>query len=246
MTFTLNLAGQCWEVHISQDELETVHLPLLEEIKQRAGLQAGRYLVALAGPPGSGKTTLGALWETLAHEYQLNIPVQCLPMDGFHLPNVELDRRTIERNDETIPLRKIKGAPECYDLEAIKRAFHIVRTGRELAWPKYDRQIHDPVANAIPVLDAGIIFIEGNYLLLDEPDWQEFHQYTDFSIFVECPETIARERLLARQQRGGRAYQAAVKHYEFNDLPNWQRVMRRRLPGDVILTMNEEGRLVRI
>lgn len=245
-TFTLNLAGQCWEVSIAQDELETVHLPLLEEIKQRAKLQARRYLVALAGPPGSGKTTLGALWETLAREYQLGTPVQCLPMDGFHLPNRELDRRRIVRDGETIPLRKIKGAPESYDLEAIKQAFHAVRMGREMAWPKYDRQIHDPVANAIPVLNAGMIFIEGNYLLLDEPDWREFHRDTNWSIFVECPEAIARERLLARQQRGGRTYQAAVQHYEFNDLPNWQRVMRRRLPGDMILTMNEAGRLVRI
>ncbi|GAK58884.1 uridine kinase [Candidatus Vecturithrix granuli] len=246
MIFTLNLAGQRWEVHIAQDELETVHLPLLKEITQKAELQAGRYLVALAGPPGSGKTTLGALWETLAREYQPGIPVQCLPMDGFHLPNTELDRRRIVRNGETIPLRKIKGAPESYDLKAIKQAFHAVRMGKELAWPKYDRQIHDPIANAIPVLNAGIIFIEGNYLLLDEPDWQEFHNYTDLSIFVECPEAVARERLLARQQRGGRAYQAAVQHYEFNDLPNWQRVMRHRLPGNAILTMNEDGRLGRI
>lgn len=245
MVLTLNLAGQRWEIRISQDELDSVHIPLLQEIQQNAQNQVGRYLVALAGPPGSGKTTLGALWETLAQEYRFDIPVQCLPMDGFHLPNTELDRRTIVRNGETIPLRKIKGAPESYDLDGIHRSFHALRIGKAFAWPRYDRQIHDPVADAIPVANAGVIFIEGNYLLLDEPQWRELHKITDFSVFVECSEAVARERLLARQQRGGRAYHAAVQHYEFNDLPNWQRVMRRRLSGDVILRMNKEGQLVR-
>ena len=163
----------------------------------------------------------------------------------FICPIANWNRRTIVRDAETIPLRKIKGAPESFDLDQILAAFQALRDGREFAWPRYDRQIHDPIPDALPVVNSGIIVIEGNYLLLDEPGWQELHPRTNLSIFVECPEVVVRERLLARQQRGGRAYQAAAQHYEFNDRPNWERVMRHRVQSDVTLQMTEDGRLIR-
>jgi pantothenate kinase len=212
----------------------------------KSSAKAGRYIVFIAGPPGSGKTTLGVLWETLAHEYDLPVAVQTLPMDGFHFPNAELNVRTVLRDGKSISLRKIKGAPESFDRKAITRALHDLCSEREFAWPKYDRQIHDPVPDAIPVLAEGFIMVEGNYLLLDEPGWRDLRPMADLSIFVECNETLVRERLLPRLQRGGRSCKSAIQHYEFNDLPNWKRVMQHRLKSDVVLRFEDGGRLVRL
>ncbi len=246
ISFVLDLAGQPWDVKISQKELETLHLPLLKEMTRKATSKTGRYIVFIAGPPGSGKTTLGALWETLAREHVLPVSVQTLPMDGFHFPNVALDTKTILHDGETILLRQIKGTPESFDLEMISGSLRDTCSGRKFAWPKYDRQIHDPVPNSIPVISGGIIVIEGNYLLLDEPGWRDLKPMADLTIFIECDEVLVRESVLARAKRGGRSHQSAVQHYEFTDQPNWKRVMQHRSESDVVLRVETNRRLVRV
>jgi pantothenate kinase len=246
VSFALDLAGQHWDVNISKKELETVHLPLLRKMTRRAVSKTGRYVIFIAGPPGSGKTTIGALWEMLAREYDLPVSVQTLPMDGFHFHNTELDARTIIREGESILLCKIKGAPESFNLEMITRSLRVICSGREFAWPKYDRQIHDPVPDAIPVIVEGIIVIEGNYLLLDEPGWRELKPMADLTIFIECDEALTRESLLARAERGGRSRKNAVRHYELSDRPNWRRVMQHRMESDVVLRVEDGRRLVRV
>jgi putative kinase len=243
VTFRLNLAEQYWEVQIAREELDAVHRPLLHYLIAQAGDRQGRYLVLLAGPPGSGKSTLGALWEALAAETGLQKPFVALPMDGFHYPNAVLDARTIKRQGDTVALRRVKGAPESFQLDQITRSIAQLASGAPLAWPRYDRRIHDPAPDAIPVPATGLIVVEGNYLLLDEPGWRELKSRADFSIFVECEEALARRRVLARLQRGGRPAEAAAQHYAFNDGPNWERVMQHRLPSKVVLRAARQNRL---
>jgi pantothenate kinase len=246
ISYTLNLAGQHWTVSILRTEVETVHLRLLQDIAPRAVGKKGRYVVLLAGPPGCGKTTLGALWEMLASEHHLPVTIQTLPMDGFHFPNRELDRRTIIRDGQTTLLRKIKGAPETFDLPMITGALRELGSGNVLAWPKYDRQIHDPVPNAIPIMATGVIIVEGNYLLLDEPGWRDLKLFADLTIFVVCTESLSQGRLLARAIRGGRSAESATQHYTFSDQRNWQRIMQHRLCSDIVFRVEEDGQIVRI
>lgn len=245
-SFMLELAGQQWNITLSDEELKRVHLPLLDEITRNAAAKTGRYVVLLAGPPGSGKTTLGVLWQKLAYEYDVPVIVQTLPMDGFHFPNMELDVRTILWKGEQCSLRHIKGAPETYDLALLQRTLHELCTGLEMVWPAYDRQIHDPVSDALPVLATGVGILEGNYLLLDEPGWRDLKRMADLSIFVECDEALARERVIARAIRGGRSHTSAVQHYDCTDKPNRQRIMQHRLKSNVVLRVEANGRVVQI
>ena len=73
--------------------------PLSEIIEKRAG-QNARYLVAIAGAPGSGKSTVA---QTVADD----IGAVVVPMDGFHLDNAVLDDRG---------WRARKGAPHTFDV----------------------------------------------------------------------------------------------------------------------------------
>jgi len=246
ISYPLNLAEQHWTVSVLRTEVETVHLRLLQDIAPRAVGKKGRYVVLLAGPPGSGKTTLGALWETLASEHHLPVTIQTLPMDGFHFPNRELDRRTIIRDGQPMLLRKIKGAPETFDLPMITSALRELGSGNVLAWPKYDRHIHDPVPNAIPVITTGIIIVEGNYLLLDEPGWRDLQLFADLTIFVACAEPLSKERLLSRAIRGGWSTESATEHWVFSDSSNWQRIMQHRLESDVLLRVETDEQIVRV
>ena len=246
LLFALNLAGQDWEIQIARDELEQVHLPLLQRFAQESASHSGRCLVLLAGPPGSGKTTLGALWESLAETYAPGLSVRTLPMDGFHYPNRVLDAETVLRDGDPIPLRKIKGAPESFDLPRFAESLQALSEGKNLRWPVYDRQIHDPIPDAITVPAQGILLVEGNYVLLDDGGWRDLSRLAALTIFVECDEPFARERVLARLQRGGRSVEDALRHYEFNDLRNWNRVMQQRVESDIVLKVWGEDHLLRV
>ena len=67
-------------------------------IRRRATGQ-GRFLVALAGPPGAGKSTLAVALVTA-----LGAGAKAVPMDGFHYDDAVLIARGA---------RNRKGAPIC-------------------------------------------------------------------------------------------------------------------------------------
>ena len=234
-TFELDLAGQQWDVQVATDELETVHERLLSRCFSAAADTDGRYIVFIAGPPGAGKTALAALWELLARQRGTETPVQALPMDGFHYPNAGLDTTSVEIDGESVLLRKIKGDPETFDIAGMAASLRKVHLGEPLCWPRYDRQIHAPVPDALEVVSRGVVLVEGNYLLLDEPGWRELSAFADLRIFIECDEALVREDVVRRGERGGRSRESALEHFETNDSRNFRRVMLHRLAPDVIL-----------
>ena len=94
--FRLEVAGHDAQLHLSRNQLERVHLPLARRLergyRQARGAGGRRYVVLLAGPPGSGKSTLAAVLEQMGAALRPPLPLQTLPMDGFHLSNAELQR----------------------------------------------------------------------------------------------------------------------------------------------------------
>lgn len=237
--YKLDLAGFSTDILISTRELDQVHRPLVHRLSQLAiASPVGRCIALLAGSPGAGKTSISALWEVLAQEEKPHVPFQTLPMDGFHYPNTIIDSKSTEVDSITIPLRRVKGSPETFDIKSLIDKIRYVRYGISTGWPVYDRRIHDPIPDAIQVINQGVIMIEGNYLLLDEPGWRDIKGLADFSIFLACDVEDVREGVIARHIRGGRNPEEARVQYDFNDRRNHLRIMDRRLPTDVVLKVS--------
>ncbi len=195
------------------------------EVLSRAG-DAKRFLIAIAGPPGAGKSTMAdhvadalrASGETAA----------VLPMDGFHMDNAIL----IERG-----LLARKGIPETFDVRGFLDIIRAVRLAdQEVLVPVFDRSRELAIASARPIApDHRFIIVEGNYLLFSLGKWAELEGVFDYSIMLAPPIEVLEERLWARW-RGYRLSEeeAGRKVYE-NDLPNGRLILGNRRRADVTL-----------
>jgi len=176
------------------------------------GLLAGRrrVLLGLAGPPGSGKSTLA--WAL--HEAFRDVS-QVVPMDGYHLANVELQRlgRTAR-----------KGAPDTFDSAGYVALLRRLRTqgaGEIVYAPEFRRDIEEPVANAIPVFaQTQLVITEGNYLLLDQGPWADVASLLDDTWYVEVDAGLRTQRLTRRHEQFGRSPREALDWVAGTDEPN--------------------------
>lgn len=186
-------------------------------------LPPGRRLVAVAGPPAVGKSTVT---EPLAAALTaLGRPAHVVPMDGFHLDNATLDARD---------LRHRKGAPETFDTAGLLALVEALRGGGPVPFPTFDRAADATAPNG-GTFDAEIALVEGNYLLLDEDPWRALHPLWDATVRLEAPEAVLRDRLVRRWLTHGLGADAALTRAESNDLPNARRVLSGSVPADYVL-----------
>lgn len=183
-----------------------------------------RLIVAIAGPPGSGKSTVA---EGLA--LALGPTAVVMPMDGYHLDNAVLDARG---------QRAVKGAPQTFDVAAFAQDLARVRADLgEVLVPVFDRTLDLSRASARVIgSEARIIVIEGNYLLLDQSPWCDLSDLYDFTMFLEVSEAELERRLVQRWLDHGHDLPSAQNRARGNDLPNARLVMAHHRPADVVLT----------
>jgi len=167
-----------------------------DSLARLRSLTAGgqRKLLGLVGAPGAGKSTLAALLrDALGAER-----AQVVPMDGFHLANVELKR--LGRADR-------KGAPDTFDSAgyvALLRRLREQRPGGDIVYaPEFRREIEEPVAGAIAVLpETQLVITEGNYLLHDGGPWAGAAALLDEVWYVDIDDALP-ARAVRPQRRGG-------------------------------------------
>ena len=189
---------------------------------------ATRRIVAIAGSPGSGKSTAA---ESLKARLNARRPgvADILPMDGYHFDDAVLNAR----GD-----RPRKGAPHTFDLDGFRAMLERLRadTGRDVAVPVFDRSIEIARAGGrIVEATTRIILAEGNYLLLDAPGWRDLVPLFDLTVMIEAREELLIERLTERWLGFGYEPEALIEKLEGNDLPNMRLVLQESRPADVAL-----------
>lgn len=185
-----------------------------------------RRIVAVAGAPGSGKSTFA---ERLRDRIAERLPVEVVPMDGFHYDDMVLEARG---------WRPRKGAPHTFDVDGFGATLDRLRAddGRDVAIPVFDRSIEIARAGArIITPEARLLIAEGNYLLLDDPDWALLRDRFDATVFLDVPEDEIEARLLDRWQGYGLDEAAIAAKLQENDLPNALLVMLRSVPADFVV-----------
>lgn len=189
---------------------------------QNVPLRHGRRIIAIVGPPASGKSTLaGALHE--------QIDGSCvLPMDGFHLSNAALDAAgMLDR----------KGAPNTFDVAGFEAVLRATRSQGSVRFPTFDRMQDRciPDGGSIAVTDHTIL-VEGNYLLLGVAPWQQLSGLWDFSIMLDVSLAELERRLVQRWLTHGHDRASAVRRAQENDLINAQFMQAHSVPADKVIT----------
>jgi pantothenate kinase len=193
-----------------------------------ADAQPGRFLLGITGPPGAGKSTLAHALAASVLDAQ-GSTVLVAPLDGFHLSNETLDSRG---------LLSLKGAPETFDATGFVESLRQLRNdpGATVLWPDFDRRAERTVPGAISI-DAStrLVITEGNYLLLEQPPWDEVSELLDQVWYLDVPANILRRRLIERAMAYGRAEDDAVRHVDASDLRNAELVSRAKHSADLTI-----------
>ncbi|HEY9056342.1 MAG TPA: nucleoside/nucleotide kinase family protein [Aurantimonas sp.] len=190
--------------------------------------KSGRLVVAIAGSPGSGKSTFV---EGLRDRLNAASPgsTDILPMDGFHFDDAVL----AARGD-----RPRKGAPHTFDVDGLAVMLDRLRAGdgRDVAVPVFDRAIEIARAGArIIAASTPIILVEGNYLLLDDPAWAPLRRRFDMTVMLAVPEAVLEARLTERWVGYGLEGAALRDKLDGNDLPNMRLVLQKSVPADFVV-----------
>lgn len=191
-------------------------------IEQAAGKK--RHLVAVAGPPGAGKSTLAAKLHKMlsAHNFRSKI----VPMDGFHLDNTTLSSRgLLER----------KGAPETFDTEGfIDLIENLANNCDDIPFPVFDRDTDSVVADADLVSKSDpILIVEGNYLLIDAAPWSKLKTFWNQTIFINPGIEVLEQRLMQRWLDQDLNAKQAKERATQNDIPNAHYVVDHSSPADI-------------
>lgn len=226
-------------VDVDHHLVDEVLVPALAALGAPDDGRARRFAFLVA-PPGTGKSTLAAVVRNRARHAGLDLDT--IGIDGFHRPQAYLETH---RGADGEPLAAVKGAPETFDV-ALLEDFLTRSATRDLLWPVYDRTIHD-VVPAARHIGAGLVLLEGNWLLLDEPGWRDLGAHSAFTVFVDADPALLRERLIRRKVRGGLDRASAERFHERSDGPNVLRVLRDSdlSPVDLLLHLNADGTIER-
>lgn len=182
-----------------------------------------RFMVALAGPPGAGKSYRSALLCEAINQLRPG-HAAVVPMDGYHFDNAVL-------GDEQLP---VKGAPHTFDVEGLHHdLMRIRRADKPVAVPVFDRPLDLARAGGRLITPAHrIVIVEGNYLLLNQDPWRSLHVLFDWTLMIDVDDAVLVERLVNRWLCMGQDHSGALERTHQKDMLNAALVKTSSVPPD--------------
>jgi hypothetical protein len=240
MKFSTNINGIGVDAYFSETCIKDLFFPLLQHLSAMHSEKQRRILVMLTAPPGAGKSTLVSFLAYLATDAVPEKTVQAIGMDGFHRWQEYLLTHTASVDGKEIPMVNIKGAPVTFELEGLRKKIAELTDGRPCKWPIYDRLLHNPVEDAVTV-NADIVLLEGNYLLLDIDGWRDLSDYADYTVSLSADEELLRKRLVERRIATGVKKADAERFVDFSDMANVRLCLEKTKKADFELEITTDG-----
>lgn len=202
-----------------------------------------RWILGLAGVPGSGKTTVVEQWAEAVNGAIGPGTMVALGMDGFHLTREQL--RQFPDPEEAFARR---GAPWTFNPAAMAKRLRRVGEAvgsADVAWPRFRHEIRDPEEGAFVVpAGARLILVEGLYLLHQDDGWAEVAACFDERWFLDTPVETSLERLAQRHMQVWDWTREQAEHrIATNDRLNAETVLRSREAADWVVQSWEPGDL---
>lgn len=205
--------------------MDSPELALAVGSLRRRATSGDRIILGIAGAPGAGKSTVAAKVRELLQP----LAAVVVPMDGFHLGNTIINGT---------PLRQRKGAPDTFDAGGyVSLLSRLARRDEDVVYaPEFRRELDEPVAASISIpSDVPVVITEGNYLLADLPGWERVRPLLTETWFVEAPEELRMERLVARHVAFGMDLAAATAWASGPDQANAELIHGTRARADVVI-----------
>jgi len=187
-----------------------------------------RQIIAIAGAPASGKSTIAAELNARLNEFEPG-STALLPMDGYHYDDEVLGPRGWQSR---------KGAPHTFDVGGYASALERLKRNDEptVAVPRFDRDIEIARAGAIIIEQSvRLIVSEGNWLLLDDEPWPMLRPHFDHTALVKTEWPTLEQRNRQRWVDYDKDEEFIRQKLEGNDLPNARLVYERSTDPDWIV-----------
>jgi pantothenate kinase len=194
-----------------------------------------RVIVALAGYPGSGKTTAAKGWVRVVNRKLGDGQFMALGMDGFHLTKARL--AAMNNPEEALARR---GAPWTFDPDGLIAKLKELKSkagSAPVGWPGFEHEIGDPVPDAL-IVPPGcpLILVEGIYTLLRQERWADLDEIFDETWFLDTSLETSMQRLYLRHQKAwGMSETEARKQADGNDRLNCEHIRPCRETADFIV-----------
>jgi pantothenate kinase len=228
--------------------------------KLQAASASARLLIAVAGIPGSGKTTLALsvakgvndLHHAKFHKQYPNSPsrspsqpdiASVVPLDGYHLTRKQLSEMP---NAEEAVFRR--GAAFTFDgtkyLKLVEKLRKPLGPETSTIWaPSFDHAVKDPIERDIPIAPTTqVVIFEGLYTVLDREPWREAAALMDELWFIDVSMDLAVARLVKRHVASGISpdpEHARTRVVE-SDMRNGKEILEYRLPVQEIIKSVED------
>ncbi len=187
-------------------------------LQQFAENKGQRLMIAIAGAPGSGKSTIAEQVVEVLNG-KSGVSAALFPMDGFHYDDAVL------KEMGRLPY---KGAIDTFDAHGLRHTLKRLKANEDdvVAVPVFDRSIEIARAGGRLIAQSvNIIVCEGNYLLSRQEPWNLLKPIFDLTVFVDVAEDDLRSRLRERWRSFGLGDADITRKVEENDLPNGRAII---------------------